>query len=390
MLIETTSNDIPGPSVGITDLINYSLVEAAEREELKIRQGLVEKSPFRPSSAGECERALAYKGIEYLGKNYYEKKTPEANVQLIFALGHAIEAMLLKVFEKIEYFQVKYTQQVLSFFLLKSGDIRLDQIVEGSNDLCMVGTFDNWRGIIDIKSKATGVGSYRRTKWEEMDDKLRKMKSVKEISPTSYWVESPEDFIKELNDPFMAMNIWQLNLYAMSEFMRERGFDFCSLLYFSKDNSFMREIRFKPSLNLYNKVEARFQSAAKAAAQNNPALAKQEFLLGSVKCAYCPYVRHCWGVDEHAALKESYKNNPKKVWPLDLDRNEEYSEMATTVAEYFESDDMVHVRKELESHIMKFMLEQNVDKIQTVVAGIKVVYELRKGKTTMSLKRSKA
>lgn len=386
---ETTIN-IPGPVVGITDLINYAVVEQAEKEETKLKQGVAEKSPFRPSSAGECERALAYKGIEYLGKNYYEKKIPEANVQLIFALGHAIEAMLLKVFEKVEYFQVKYTQQVLSFFPLKSGDVKLDQLVEGSNDLCLVGTFDKWRGIVDVKSKATGIGTYKRTKWEELDDKLRKMKSVKEISPTSYWIESPEDFIKELNDPFMAMNVWQLNLYAMSEFMRERGFDFCSLLYFSKDNSFMREIRFKPSINLYHKVEARFQSAAKAAAQNNPMLAKQEFLLGSTKCAYCPYVKHCWGVDEQVALKESYKNNPKKVWPLDLDRNEAFYDMAYTVAEYFETDDMVHTRKELESEIMKFMLEQNVDKIQTIVAGIKVVYELRKGKTTMSLKRSKA
>src|SRR5574343_313550 len=346
---ETTIN-IPGPVVGITDLINYAVVEQAEKEETKLKQGVAEKSPFRPSSAGECERALAYKGIEYLGKNYYEKKIPEANVQLIFALGHAIEAMLLKVFEKVEYFQVKYTQQVLSFFSFLSGDVKLDQLVEGSNDLCLVGTFD----------------------------KLRKMKSVKEISPTSYWIESPEDFIKELNDPFMAMNVWQLNLYAMSEFMRERGFDFCSLLYFSKDNSFMREIRFKPSINLYHKVEARFQSAAKAAAQNNPMLAKQEFLLGSTKCAYCPYVKHCWGVDEQVALKESYKNNPKKVWPLDLDRNEAFYDMAYTVAEYFETDDMVHTRKELESEIMKFMLEQNVDKIQTIVAGIKVVYEMSK------------
>lgn len=382
-------NKILGPSVGITDLINHAVVEQAEKEELKLKNGLAEKSPFRPSSAGECERALAYKGMEYLGKAYYDKKVPDANVQLIFALGHSIEAMLLKVFEKIEYFNVKYTQQVLSFFPLKSGDVKLDQLVEGSNDLCMVGTFENWRGIVDIKSKATGIGSYKRTKWEELDDKLKKMKSVQVISSTSYWVESPEAFIKELNDPFMAMNVWQLNLYAMSEFMRDRGFDFCSLLYFSKDNSMLREIRFKPSINMYMKVEARFQTAAQAAAKGNPLEAKQEFLLGSIKCAYCPYVKPCWGIDEQAALKEAYKNNPKKVWPLDLDRDDRFSEVALTVNSYFGTNETLDLRKQLEESIIKFMLEQDVDKIQTKINGERVIYEIRKGKTIVSLKRSK-
>ena len=113
-------NKILGPSVGITDLINHAVVEQAEKEETKLKNGLAEKSPFRPSSAGECERALAYKGIEYLGKAYYDKKPPEAHVQLIFALGHAIEAMLIKVFEKVEYFNVKYTQQGLFFFFFRA------------------------------------------------------------------------------------------------------------------------------------------------------------------------------------------------------------------------------------------------------------------------------
>ena len=108
-----------------------------------------------------------------------------------------------------------------------------------------------------------------------------------------------------------------------------------------------------------------------------------------MKCAYCPYVRHCWGVDEHAALKEAYKNNPKKVWPLDLDRDDRFSEVALTVQEYFGTNETVEVRKQLEESIIKFMLEQDVDKIQTKVKDEKVIYEVRKGKTIISLKRSK-
>jgi hypothetical protein len=191
-----SNNKILGPEVGITDLIHFSIVEKAEKEELKIKTGGGDKSPFRPSSAGECERALTYKGMEFLGKAYYEKPNPEPHVQLIFSLGHAIEAMLIKIFENVEFFKLKYPQQVLSFFKINSGEPRLDTILEGSNDLCMVGTTDGWKGVIDIKSKATGIGTYKRTKWEEMDDKLRNMKSVTAISRTSYWIDNPEVFIK--------------------------------------------------------------------------------------------------------------------------------------------------------------------------------------------------
>lgn len=380
-------NKILGPTVGITDLIHYSIVEHAEKEEEKVQLGLAEKSPFRPSSAGECERALTYRGMEFLGKAYYEKPAPEPHVQLIFALGHAIEAMLIKTFEKVEFFKMQYPQQVLSFFKINSGEPRLDIILEGSNDLCMVGTTDGWKGVIDIKSKATGIGTYKRTKWEELDDKLRNMNSVKVISRTSYWVEAPEDFIKELNDPFMAMNVWQLNLYCMSDFMQERGFDFCSLIYFSKDNSAIREIRFKPSKKLYDRTEKRFQSAAKAAALGDPNKAKQEFLLGSSKCAYCPYVKPCWGVNEDVALKESFKNLPKKVWPVNL--NKEAPDLALALETYHRLGNSMTLRKNYEQEIMEYMNEHNVDKVQVDVSGEKVVYEIRRGKTTMSLKRSR-
>lgn len=381
------SSKILGPEVGITDLIHHSIIERAEIEEGKVREGVAEKSPFRPSSAGECERALAYKGTEYLGKAYYEKPPIEPHVQLIFALGHAIEAMLIKVFESVEFFKIKYPQQVLSFFKINSGNERLDTLMEGSNDLCMVGTTDGWKGVIDVKSKATGIGTYKRTKWDELDDKLRKMNSVQVISNTSYWIEDPMKFIKEINDPFMAMNLWQLNLYCLSEFMQERGFDFCSLIYFSKDNSAIREIRFKPSKLLYELTEKRFQNAAKAAAKNNPSLAKQEFLLGSTKCAYCPYVKPCWGVNEDVALKESFKNLPKKDWPKNLLKED--PEMSNTLIEYHKSEEDMKVRKQLEQGIMEYMVENKLDKVQTTIDNERIVYELRRFKTTMSLKRSR-
>jgi len=380
---------ILGPEeYGISDLINYSLVESAEKEEAAIKEGMSKRSAFRPSSAGECERALTYKAMEYTGKAYYEKKVPEANVQLIFKLGHAIEAMLLDAFDSVEFFDVKYKQQVLEFFKLETGDPKIDGIVEGSNDLCMVATNGEWKGIIDIKSKATGVGTYRRTKWQEMDDKLRDMSTVKTISTTAYYVDDPEAFIEELDDPFMAMNLWQLNLYALSDFMKNRGFNFASLLYFSKDTSQLREIRFKPSQSMYEKVQLRFERAAKAAAQSAPHKAKQEFILGSIKCAYCPYVTPCWGVDSEAAVKESYKNLPPKKWPINLDKVD--AKMADKVRSYHELAKTTKNIKAAEQEIMKYMNEKNLDKVVVKdYNGEELVYEFKKLKTTVQLKRSK-
>ena len=386
-------NNLLGPDVGITDLIQHHMVEKAEAEELLVKGGRSTRQPFRPSSAGECERALAYKAQEYNGDAYYDKPAPEAHVQLIFALGHAIEAMLIKIFSEVEFFETKYLQQVLTFFSIAPSDDKgtaeqLSLLIEGSNDGCFVGRIGEFKGVFDIKSKATGVGTYKRTKWAEYDDKFNKMNSIKAISPTSYWIDDPEAFIKEVNDPHLAMNIWQLNLYCLSDFMKQRGFNFGSLIYLSKDNCAMRELRFRPSQSLYDKVQVRFQSAYDAAFVNKPHLAKQEFLLGSTKCAYCPYVKPCWGTSPEQALQESFKSLPKKTWPVNLDRTD--ATMANILKDYHKLADVEVSRDNRAKELMEYMTTNKIDKVQVSADdGEKIVYELKRYKTTMSLKRSR-
>lgn len=374
-----------GPDVSFVDMVHYTLVEHALKEEQALKDGKATKSPLRPSSAGECERALAYKGMEFTGQAYYPKPDPEAHVQLIFAMGHAVEAMLMKVFDQVEFFNVKYAQQLLSFFPIESGHKKIDQLLEGSNDGCFTATDGSgWKGVFDIKSKAVGVGTYRRTKWQEFDDQLRKMATVQVISETGYWIDDPEAFIKEVNDPHLAMNIWQLNLYCNSEFMKQRGFSFGSLIYFGKDTSAMRELRFRPSEKLAKLVELRFKSAANAIAKGDPSLAKQEFLLGSKKCAFCPYVKECWGVNENAAMSEMFKKEKlgKSKWPTQLE-----GELAEVLNRYHELGETDREYKRLGDEVMAYMVQNNLDKVQT---SKDTVYELKRYKTTMSLKRSKA
>ena len=377
-----------GPEVSFVDMLHHSLVEKATKDEQKIKDGKSTKGPFRPSSAGSCERELSYKAMEHTGQAYYEKQAPEPHVQLIFAMGHAIEAMLIKCFEHVEFFETKYLQQVLTFFPIESGHKGIDWLLEGSNDGCFVAKVGDYKGVFDVKSKAVGVGSYQKTKWQEQDDKFYNMRTIQKISETGWWIEDPIAFIKELNDPFLAMNIWQLNLYCLSDFMKQRGFDFGSLIYFGKDDSRMREIRFKPSQKLYDLVEVRFQSAAKAAAQGKPHLAKQEFVLGSTKCAYCPYVKACWGVSDTTAKQEFYKTLPKKEWPENLDRNA--PDIAEAVQMHHKLTQADAPKKRYENEIMQYMLEHNLDKVQTKVDNENIVYEIRKSKTTTSIKRSKA
>lgn len=379
-----------GPPVSFVDLLHHSLYDLSEREEVKVKNGTAAKGPFRPSSAGECERALAFKGMEYTGRAYYEKKLIEPHVQLIFQLGHSIEAMLMKAFEHVEFFETKYAQQTLTFFKIESGDKKIDQILEGSNDGCFVAKSGEWRGVFDVKSKAVGVGKFKRTKWDEFDCQLVEMKTVQNISETGWWIEDVEAFIKEVHDPLLAMNFWQLNLYCNSQFMLERGFDFASLIYFGKDDSRMRELRFKPSKSLADKVERRFQSAAKAVAASNPLLAKQEFLLGSSKCAFCPYVAPCWGVNERAALNKYFKdeNLGNKIWPKDLDKDD--PSMASVLLEFHMMERVEKDKAIKEDWIKQYMIDNNVTKLQVAgPTGDKLIYELKTYKTTTSLKRSK-
>lgn len=372
-------NKLIGPPISYVDLLDDRLQHDAEKEKPKY--------PLRPSSAGECERALAYKMMLYTGNLDYKIPTIEPRVQRIFEMGHAVETMLMKLFARVEYFHVQYAQQTLTFFQIESSNKKIAKLIEGSNDGCFVGVSedDKFKCVFDVKSKATGIGGFRKTKWEEQDAKFDEMKTVERFSPTGVWVNDLPAFLKELDDDMFKMNFWQLNLYLNSEFMKQRGFDHGSIIQFSKDDSKMREIRFRPDAGLAKLTQERFQKAANAATNLTPEKAKKEFVLGSQKCAFCDFKGLCWEGDD--ALKKYFNVAFKaKKWPVDLEGH--MAEELRTYHELLKADALTSKAKK---NLVQYCIDNGFDKIQTNARNSteKIIYEVKKLKTTIDFRRSK-
>jgi hypothetical protein len=134
---------------------------------------------------------------------------------------------------------------------------------------------------------------------------------VKVIDERGFWVEDLEAFIKDLsdpeglNDPWLAANFQQLNIYCMSEFLQERGIDFGFILQFNKNDSRIREIRFKPSAKVLELTKLKFQTVVDAVDKHSdPTHAPRDYTKDSATCRYCPFRRMCWDIKSRGGKKK--------------------------------------------------------------------------------------
>lgn len=302
-----------GPQFGLNELLDaltQEMLDERAKEPMKY-------NPLRPSSAGKCERELGYEYAEFRGLARYEKKPNSPDVHRLLNLGNSIETHL--IWEMRDAFkclknpiEIKYQQQSLSLFKLHDG-----QLIEGKLDLVLVS--DKFKMICDVKSKGVKHSSWAKSSWEELAEKLSGMKTAHKFGNDSYWVEDLGAFIAELNDALFASNFFQLNLYACSDFIRERGIDCASIIQYNKSTSELREIRFKPCMAMFNYVREKFQRVAEVVdTTKDPKNLAKEFAHGTSKCGFCPYNKECY--PEEDALKAYFKTLPPKRWPKDLDR----------------------------------------------------------------------
>lgn len=377
--------EILGPPVGFTDILYDHLLEKSKAEMDQVRTQGSNRNPLRPSSAGKCTRELAFELMENSGQKFYEKEPLDAVTQLIFGLGHSVEFHILREFKNVEMLRVAYQQQSLLFFPIEASNPRIKTFIEGSVDALFIMEKQGYKVLIDVKSKKEKFSNSHKSSWEEFDYDLSGMSTVTPISETAYWIEDVEAFLTALNDPFMAANFLQLNLYARSEFMLQKGVDCAALIYYSKNTSRLRELRFKPSQKLYDGVREKFQAAASAADVGNPMLAKTDYTPNSMKCAFCSYAKECWP-EELSVLKNWFKTLPAKRWPKDLkDLPEDFEK---DVRAYHEGLPVLDAQEELKERIIKYMYENKLQKIQLERGG--PVYELKVFKNSMNLIRSKA
>jgi hypothetical protein len=372
-----------GPTRGYVDLLNEA---TRAKSEKAIADGTsFQKTPIRPSASGACTRELFYQLMQFHKKATYATEADAPETTRLFALGHSIESHIIRQFEVLrDVFEIRYKQQVLSFAYLEAkSDPTMNQWLEGSLDL--VFWSEKYKCVADVKSKKDKFSQFYKTAWDEYSERLAFMKSVQQISDDAFWIEDLEAFLDELNDPFFAANFLQLNLYANSTFLRERGIDHGAILQYSKNDSRLREVRFKPSAALAQKVIGKFQVALDAASVGDADMAPKDYVLGNIKCAFCKYTAECW--PDANAQKAFFNTLPKKDWPKDTDRMGASGRELEELFEGYQAGAVAETEKaRAEAKILKAMMDKGLSKIRLDNGD---VYIAKRLKDSVVLRRSK-
>jgi len=303
-----------GPPAAYIDLLDHFTKERIKEEA----QEPPKYDPLRPSSAGKCTRELGYQLMEYMGKAKYEKKLREPASDRLLKLGNPIEWHLFKQFQEAfkradKDIRILYKQQTLRFFKKPDGTR-----VKGAID----GTFisPKWGVLIDVKSKKDKFHKAYKTDWDATNEQLTDNPYVNKISDSAFYIEDLEGFLENLNNAFWADNFYQLNFYFFDKdnFIRDEGIDHAALIYYCKNDSRLREIRFKPSEKVYNQIKDKFTNVFTKVEGDKVEELPKDHTIGSIKCAFCQFSKNCWG--DANTLKEYFKTFPRKTWPKDTDR----------------------------------------------------------------------
>lgn len=374
---EITKIKILGPEVGYTDLLDYEIIEKIKKESDQ------KWFPLRPSSAGYCGRRLAYELNEQLGNANYEKQLKSPETYRLLNLGNSVEYSALRNLELLPGFKLKYKQQTVTCF-------KLEDIENGSNGPLIDGSIDvvlwsdKYKCVLDVKSAKDGWSQSYKSRWDETLDKFNGMPSLSRIGESAWYADDLSSLLKDLNGDFLADNLYQLNVYACTEFIRQRGIDHAVIYKYGKNDSRHYEIRFRPSLEIFNQTKDKFNRIFKAAHAKTPETIERESFLGSMKCAFCPFSKTCWDTD---ALKAWYKTMPKKEWPINIeDTSPEIQEL---FPKYVNSLTLDAEKSRIEDLLLKALTESNIRKIRidkTQIFEVKYYktprphFELKKGK----------
>lgn len=369
------SSKILGPPIGITDILNVATEEKLAKEALAGRT----KYPIRPSSAGKCERELAYELDEFHNGTKYDKEILTAEKSRIFSLGHSVEWNLFSQMRDMDMFKIEYKQQVVFIKRWNNG-----RLLEGSIDGAIVN--DQLKAIIDSKSKKDKFSAFYASNWDEDDEKLSSLKSLTKLSDTAYYADDLEAFIVELNNAFLEANFVQVNLYLHSDFAETKELDCGILLYYNKNDSRLREIRFRKNKTVFDWTIEKFEGAIEAVEVNkDPTTARRTYMLGSMKCGFCDFKKNCWEKDD--ALKAFFRTLPKKYWPTDTHKLGDVGEdLEVLFAKLEDSQKLMRETEQLEQDIADLMIANNVRKVRLADNR---VYETKQLKDRIKLNRSK-
>lgn len=374
-----SDNKILGPKQGYVEILNHFTQEKANEQAQSPRV----YNPLRPSSAGKCIRELAHEWAEFKGYAKYESEVITPDTSRLLKLGSPIEKHVIWEFKDAFTqaggdIQIRYPQQTLSFFRLADGTM-----VEGQCDLVILSKSQKFGGCLgDVKSKKDKFSAFYKTSWDELSGKLAEMETVEKFGEESFWVEDLPKFLKELDDYYFAMNFYQLNMYFFDDhkFLRERGVDHAAIFQYNKNDSRLREIRFKPSQEAYDYVKNKYNFIQQTVDKDkSPDNIPCEYVLGSVACAFCRFRGRCWPEDD--SMKAYFKTLPAKQWPKDLDRLpvSDQSELQQLFEQYESISDVPDKLEKAEREIAGIMAKLKVYKIKLPNGNIYQTKRLKSG-----------
>lgn len=392
------SSKLEGPDVSFVDMLDLRLYDRSIEEDKDVKKFF----PLRPSSSGDCTRVLAYRLAEYLGTLEPVAKEPkEGNVMRLLSFGHALEPDVIKHFKQNcgDLFKVRYEQQAVSAFRVNDSTGTFpelkNRLIEGSMDFAFWS--DEYRAIIDLKSKKVKFSKWFSDNWSEIDELIEGSKVAEPIGTggTGWWITNIRKFIKYLHvkDPFFAKNFHQLNLYGCSDFAKSRAIDFCSILQYDKNASRMREIRFKPSDALLRRTKQKFQAAVDAVTKEGEfdKYAKRDFAYGSIVCAFCSHKDECWREEEQDAKQAFFDTlSPyNKNWPKDVGRlsnKDAAAKLESLYQTYMAAEEARNEGIQAEREIISIMKELRIWKIRFSDKRIYKRKELSKGEVLRRVK----
>jgi hypothetical protein len=363
-------------------------------------QALIESKgmayPLRPSASGECARKLAYELAAYEGILPRIKEEWAPQLLRLFRLGHHIEEQVLNDLKKVPGTSVRFQQQMVEMFTLPSG-----RIIEGSTDAVMFN--EDSRCLLDVKSVGDKFSSWRSSKWSEMVWQYDHMRSLTrfdgdardEKGSHAWWTDDVLKLIDELGEDTLVKNIIQLNLYACTDFLQKRGVDHVTVLRYQKNASKLMEVRFAPSMELFNRTKKKFTVIEEAVTEAKLLATEEEriahintrvskgFILGSLACAYCPYRDRCWA---NAKRSDHFKNMPPKDWAVKVEQLEHADHVRDLLEKFSATDAAIAERKSLEQQLLVQLDGHGVEKVKLPSGE---VFEIKRLSKSIELRRGK-
>lgn len=363
---------IPGPQYGLNEIIDAFTQETiASRNENKY-------NPIRPSGAGKCERELGYEFMEFRGLANFSKEQNSSSVHRLLNLGHHVERHVIdEIYQSFKQstkkISIKYKQQTLSFFRLPDGSW-----LEGSMDLAIES--EDWKIAVDVKSKGDKYSQFYKSSWDEFCEKLIGTGFAVKFGNDAVFITDLEKFIDTESDVWFNNNLYQLNFYLGSDFLKQRGYELGAIVQYNKNDSRMREVRFKFNQAIFDRVKDKFNNVVSIVDRDKSAEnLNKDYTLGSSKCGFCPFRKQCW--PENDALKDYFATLPPKSWPKDLDRlpNDVQTILKPLFEEYLQMQNVPGLLENLEEKLVATLVKNKVFKIRLNDSHIYRVKRLKSG-----------